>query len=282
MASTTFKLLTPHIQSEDVRAFQALLNERFKDWKVDFNIAESGDYDIATRDAAKLVCHGLGLSPASYRDGMTAAVRIRIRHPDKRTPAELKRAAARRQWLAGLRKRMAGAGGGPAAAIEYARKHVGVHEVPPNSNRGKLIDQWNRDVHSPPGPKAFWCGAFVNACLHAGGFAHQPFLVSCEQIENHARGGTDGYSWHPKLADGKPGDLVLYTEPSSGARAAHVELLAKLLPAPNRLDVIGGNTSATPGSGSQSNGGCVAEHHRDPTLSSLKFKGYARPPWKTL
>lgn len=277
MASTTFKVLTPHMKSDDVRAFQALINARFAAWTIDFKIAEDGDYSVATRDAAKLVCHGLGLNPTSYADGVTPAARTKIRHPDKRSPAEMKRALSRKQWLAALRKRMAAAGGGPAAAIAFAHKQVGVHEVPANSNRGKLIDQWNRDVNSPPGPNAFWCGAFVNACLHAGGFPHQPFLVFCPNTEGKARSGADGYSWHTNVADGKPGDLVLYTE-GGRSEAAHVELLVKVLPG-NQLDVIGGNTSATPGSGSQSNGGCVAEHHRDPGAASLRFKGYARPPW---
>jgi hypothetical protein len=277
MASTTFKVLTPHMKSEDVRAFQAVINARFAAWSIDFEIAEDGDYAVATRDAAKLVCHGLGLSPASYGQGITPAARIKIRNPDKRSPAEIKRALSRREWLAGLRKRMAAAGGGAAEAIAYGRKHLGTHEAPSGSNRGPLIDQWNRDVNSPPGPMAYWCGAFVNACLHAGGFPHQPFLVYCPNIEGTARTGTDGYSWYTNVADGKPGDLVLYTE-GGQPEAAHVELLVAVLPG-HQLDVIGGNTSATPASGSQSNGGCVAEHHRDPTMSSLKFKGYARPPW---
>src|SRR4051794_27754035 len=279
MASTTFRLVTPHMKDDNVRAFQALLNHRFEAWKIDCKVPVDGDYDMATRDAAKLVCHGLGLNPASYSDGVTPAARIKIRNPEKRSPSEVNRAAARREWLAGLRKRMSAANGGAAEAIAYARKHVGVHEIPANSNRGALIDQWNRDVHSAPGPKAYWCGAFVNACLHAGGFPHQPFMINCENIETHARGGVEGFSWHPNLADGKPGDLVLYTEPPTGMRAAHVELLVNVGSAPTQLHVIGGNTSATPGSGSQSNGGCVAEHRRDPRASSLKFKGYARPPW---
>lgn len=275
MAAETFKLITPNVRGDAVKAFQELLNERFKAWDIRKVIDTDREYGEETDHAARQVCYGLGLSPQSYRDGMTPAVRTKIRHPDKRTEAELARGGRRKEWRAALRKRLASETAGPKAAIAYAEKQIGVSESPPGSNRGPKIDKWNRAVGTPPGPKAFWCGAFVNACLHAGGFPDQPFLAYCPSIETRARGGAGGWSWHPNLANGKPGDLALYTEPSSGSTAAHVELVVTASP----FDVIGGNTSANPASGSQSNGGCVAEHRRDPNNPQLKFKGYARPPW---
>jgi hypothetical protein len=275
MAAETFKLLTPNMRGGAIGAFQKLLNQRFKRWDIAKVIDLDKEYGEETDRAARQVCHGLGLSPRSYREGMTPGVRTKIRHPDRRSKAELKLAEERKDWRAALRKRMASEAAGPKAAIAYGKKQVGVSESPPGSNRGPKIDAWNRAVGTPPGPNAFWCGAFVNACLHAGGLPDQSFLAYCPSIEARARGGAGGWSWHSKLADGTPGDLVIYTEPSSGSVAAHVELVVTASP----FDVIGGNTSANPGSGSQSNGGCVAEHRRDPNNRMLKFKGYARPPW---
>jgi hypothetical protein len=271
----TFKLVTPNMSSSAIGAFQGLLNERFKAWQIDIHVDDDEQYGGDTDHAARQVCHGLGLSPNSYRDGMTPGVRTKIRHPDRRTAAEVAVGEQRKDWRAALRKAVQAAEAGPKKAIAYGRAHVGVSEDPPNSNRGPLIDKWNRAVNTPPGPMAFWCGAFVNACLHAGGLLDEPFLASCPQTETTARGGTQGWSWHAKLADGKPGDLVLYTEPSMGSVAAHVELIVTVSP----FDVLGGNTSANPASGNPTNGGCVAENRRDPNNPGLKFKGYARPPW---
>jgi hypothetical protein len=277
MAAETFKLVTPHMGGDAIRGFQELLNVRFASWDIGKQIGVDGDYGEQSDQAARQVCHGLGLNPDTYRAGMTATVRTKIRHPDKRTAAELKLADDRKQWRAALRRRWASEAAGPEAAIAYGKAQVGVSESPPNSNRGPKIDEWNRAVGTSPGPNAFWCGAFVNACLHAAGFPNQHFLAYCPSIEARARGASGGWSWHARLADGKRGDLVLYTEPSSGNKAAHVELVVTASP----FDVIGGNTSASRGSGSQSNGGCVAEHRRDPNDRNLTFKGYARPPWST-
>jgi hypothetical protein len=277
MAAETFKLVTPHMSGDAIGAFQELLNQRFANWDIVKQLDVDGDYGEQTDLVARETCHGLGLNPGSYAAGMTATVRTKICHPDKRTAAELKRADERKEWRAALRKRLASEAAGPKAAIAYGKKQVGISESPPNSNRGPKIDEWNRAVGTPPGPRAYWCGAFVNACLHAAGFPNQHFLAYCPSIEQRARGAGGGWSWHSRLADGKPGDLVLYTEPKSGEDAAHVELVVTA----NPFDVIGGNTSASPGSGNQTNGGCVAENRRDPNDPKLKFKGYARPPWST-
>jgi hypothetical protein len=275
MSAAVFRLVTPNMKSSAIHAFQESLNATFAEWRVPKTIDADSEYGEETDLAARQVCHGLGINPQSYGNGMTPGVRIKIRHPEKRTPAEIAVGNEREEWRRAFAKRVSAEAAGPEAAVKFARKNVGVSESPPGSNRGQLIDMWNRAVGTTPGPQAYWCGAFVNACLHAAGFPNQPFLAYCPGIETHARGGAGGWSWHPTLADGKPGDLVLYTEPGSGV-AAHVELVVSARP----FDVIGGNTSANPSTGSQSNGGCVAEHRRDPNNPGLKFKGYARPPWK--
>jgi hypothetical protein len=149
-----------------------------------------------------------------------------------------------------------------------------VSEHPPGSNRGPQVDAWNRAVGTPPGPMAYWCGAFANAALHAAGFADEHFMAYCPSIEAHARQGIGGWKWIASWKDGKPGDLVLYMEGTP--TPAHVEVMVSASP----FVVIGGNTSPTAGMGSQANGGCVALHSdRNPDNPHFKVKGLARPPW---
>lgn len=273
MSTQCYKLTTPTMHGSDVKAFQELLNSRFDGWTINISVDTDGDYGPASEHSARQVCHGLGLDPKTYAIGMTPAVRSRIAHPERRTPADLKRGEEAKEWRGALRK-TAGTGEGGAAAVEWARKHVGVTEHPAGSNRGPEVDAWNKAVGTPPGPMAYWCGAFVNAALHAAGQPNEHFMAYCPNIEAHARQGLGGWKWISRLQDGKPGDCVLYTESSS--TAAHVELLVSASP----FVVIGGNTSAAAGSGSQSNGGCVALHKdRNPNSPGLRFKGYARPKW---
>ena len=70
-------------------------------------------------------------------------------------PAHARRGRARRPG-AGV-----GSGGcaastrasGAQAALAYARKHLGVVESPPSTNRGPLIDRWNRATGTMPGAR---------------------------------------------------------------------------------------------------------------------------------
>ena len=54
------------------------------------------------------------------------------------------------------------------AALKQAATHLGVHEQPPHSNRGPLIDKWNRDAGAPIG--SYWCCSFVHCMFKAVGF----------------------------------------------------------------------------------------------------------------
>lgn len=53
-------------------------------------------------------------------------------------------------------------------ALALAQKHVGVKENPPGSNRGALIDSWNRLANVPLGSS--YCDAFVHAMFHDAGY----------------------------------------------------------------------------------------------------------------
>src|SRR5829696_6143802 len=102
-APRTFRLRRPRMTGSDVAAFQRLLNKRLELWKVPAAIAEDGEFGPATRRAARQVARGLGLAAAEYEHGITLAVRILIRHPSRRTPAQRERAARRVGWRKRLR-----------------------------------------------------------------------------------------------------------------------------------------------------------------------------------
>lgn len=52
-------------------------------------------------------------------------------------------------------------------ALDHARTFVGVTEQPPGSNRGVLIDQWNRAAGVPVG--SAWCMSFARAMFRLAG-----------------------------------------------------------------------------------------------------------------
>jgi hypothetical protein len=169
MASDTIKLITPNMRADAVKDFQALFTTRFASWDIAKILEPDGVYGEATDLAARQVCHGLGLFPKSYRDGMTPPIRTKIRHPDK---AHSRGAEGGRPAEGMARRAAQTAGFGGVRALSCGR----VRQEAPRSQRKPalfeprvLIDAWNSAVGTPPGPMAFWCGTFVNACLHAAG-----------------------------------------------------------------------------------------------------------------
>jgi murein DD-endopeptidase MepM/ murein hydrolase activator NlpD len=123
----TFRLQQPLLKGDDVRAFQRLLNHRYAAWGVRRRIAENGVYGPETAEAARQVVLGLGLLKTEYEHGISPALRVVIRQPERRTDRQKQRAlsAERRAYRAALRKRYAhtkhagaagtnGNGGGPA------------------------------------------------------------------------------------------------------------------------------------------------------------------------
>jgi len=108
--SRTFALHSPHMSGDDIRDFQRLLNHRFAAWKIGRHVAVDGDYGTDTRKAATQVCIGLGILPEKAMEhGVTPELRIKLRHPNRRTPNEIQRArgAEAKQFRAKLRKQFA-------------------------------------------------------------------------------------------------------------------------------------------------------------------------------
>jgi hypothetical protein len=263
----TFRLVSPPMRSGRIAGLQRVVNGCYHDWEVNHRIDVDGVYGEATREAVREIMFGLGIAQTEAAHGITPALRVKLRNPQRRSRAEIKRAATRADWRRRLRRRYDGHG--PAAAIAFARKHVGMTETPPGSNRGPVIDKWNRLCGVPPGPSAYWCGTACNAFLMAAGFPAQPWLKYCPDTERMARNRTGGWSWH---SEPKPGDLVLY-----GAREAeHVGLVERV--SNGLLLTYEGNTSSG-SAGSQSNGGGCFHRMRNPRDPSFPVRGYARPPY---
>lgn len=95
------------MEGGDVREFQRDLNERYDLWDIDKRIETDGDYGGHTRRAAKEVCIGLGIETAEMQHGVTPELRIKIRHPERRSEDELARAGGGHatEFRARLRKR---------------------------------------------------------------------------------------------------------------------------------------------------------------------------------
>lgn len=265
MSPRTLKLTSPAMHGSDVELLQQTINAQFKRWGVHHSIDVDGQYGPHTRDALHTIMYGLGINQTEDDKGVTPRFRVKLRRR-LLNPAERVRYNARKQWRAALRKRYDGHG--PAAAIAWAKSQVGVKENPAGSNRGPLIDTWERLCGILAAP---WCGCYVNRALMAAGFPAQPWLRYCPSIEAKARAGEGGWSWHAPH-DARAGDLALY----GAGEAKHVGLVAQF------QNTYEGNTSSGH-AGSQDNGGIVA-HRTDRDWSSAAFpcRGVARPPWGAL
>jgi uncharacterized protein (TIGR02594 family) len=257
----TLKLTTPLMKGKGIARLQRTINRQLATWNVDHRIKVDGEFGPDTREAVRRVAYGLGLSTKALDHGVTAELRERILDPKTRSATERERARKRRPWIRRLRRRYEGHG--PAAAIAYARKHIGVKEDAGRPNRGRLIDQWNTATGIPLNSQAFWCGAFVNACLTASGLPPDRVLAWCPGIEARAKAGTGGWSWHSKP---RPGDLALFTH---GGVAGHVGIVESV--DGKSIRTIEGNTSPN---GTTNNGYGVFRRSR-----SLPIRGFARPPY---
>jgi hypothetical protein len=114
----TFVVGPKHMTGPDVDEFQKDINMRFGAWGVNKRLTVDGDYGMQTRQAAREVCHGLGIAPAAMKDGVTPDLRIKFRHPDMRTSAEKDRSKGptAKQFLAELRKKFKNRGNVKIAA----------------------------------------------------------------------------------------------------------------------------------------------------------------------
>ena len=153
---------------------------------------------------------------------------------------------------------------GADAALAWAHAQVGIREDPPGSDRGPEIEAWQAryDVAG-----LAWCGAFVGVALLHGGVDVPRGIVWVPTIEEWARTGELGFSWHSWAARA-PGDLVVFGFGAGGA-PDHVGLLDH-----DREHTLEGNTTTGEPDGVEQ----VARRLRRGT----GVRGCARPPWVTL
>ena len=173
--SRTFILKTPHMRGDDVAEFQDDLNVRYKDWGINKQIVKDDDYGQGTHDAAAEVCTCLGIDAAvAMQHGVDPDLRIKIRHPDHRTPQELEasKAAAASNLRDSLRKKFAES---PHGVVTFDGHQVAAWIVPSL--------QWAR-AHG-------WTGAVVSGyrdCAHqttvAGIYAASKHLTMAQCYPN--------------------------------------------------------------------------------------------------
>ncbi|MBC7841897.1 MAG: hypothetical protein H7099_06280 [Gemmatimonadaceae bacterium] len=136
-----------------------------------------------------------------------------------------------------------------------------VVEEPLGSNRGPIIDEYNRRAGAPVG--SYWCASAVGAWMIDCGFPMPIGYASCDNIMAWGKK-TGRWSVLPAL-----GAMVLYGKP---ADANHVGLVSRLAPLVLSIE---GNTTVEGGSAEQSRNGEAVSQKRvnsaDPVL------GYVLP-----
>lgn len=243
------------MRGDDVKGLQWSLNERLAKAKLGWKkVDEDGIFGPATADAARLVGYIMGersqpeLKKAA-RGTVVQPLQRLVRRQRERGKPEERRAKRRHKKIRKLREQH---GKGATAAVEWALDQRGVVEQPANSNRGPLIDIWQKAVDMIAQP---WCGAFTHyASKEKGGASgltwrlrYTPYGLA------DARAGINGFVGAVAKEQAQPGDHAFFNF-SGGAVPQHTGLVVKRVP--GGLLTIEGNTSSG-NSGSQSNGGGV-------------------------
>lgn len=153
-----------------------------------------------------------------------------------------------------------------AQALANAKRHLGVRESPPNSNRGPEVTKWLRRAGiNTPAP---WCMAFIWCMFDDAGLRLEyPNKASVGFFEDWGR--KNGYL----VTDPRPGDVVCYRFDRDNW-PDHVGIIDKVYP--TYLDVIEGNTAV----GNDANGGMVMRRRRNKTR--CKFVRVAGAPRKPI
>lgn len=148
-----------------------------------------------------------------------------------------------------------------SVALAEAITFVGTTEKPPGSNRGLLIDKWNKDACGLTG--VYWCCSFVHGMFKLAGFD----LPGGASVGN-LLGAAKKNGW--VVSRPRKGDLVCFEFGEGGfAYDDHIGIVKQVLALrwsgntfAGWISTVEGNTSAQAGSGSQSNGGGVFNRKR--------------------
>jgi cell wall-associated NlpC family hydrolase len=237
----TFKLTKTPMHGDDVRRFQHELNRRFEIWKVATHINEDGVYAKSTRQAARQVLFGLGISAnLEFPGGITPGMRSLIRHPDRRSAKMRELERKRAPFVADLRKHAARK---PASKMKALKARLGDaayrskngikcsgNTITGGSSRQRVVAAARRAAYLDTIGKrpsfysqtGWWdvkhgitgeargvrsdCSQWVTAMYHSAGVS--------DPNGNGYKGGYTGtlssHGKHISRAQLKPGDLVLY------------------------------------------------------------------------
>jgi murein DD-endopeptidase MepM/ murein hydrolase activator NlpD len=197
----TFTVTTPHMEGDDVRAFQNDLLERFHAWEVEYFLKTEGDYGVLTRAACASVCHGLGMMASRVmKDGVTPALRVRIRN-QRLTEAERRRFGERAEYREALRRKHKGGGVcSPLVKIithanGYSKWHDGVDLICPLDAPGFAICKakvvradaggwWGKGAPSDPDVRAEGDGIIILQSLVEHGPIKEGMLFGYGHAEN--------------------------------------------------------------------------------------------------
>jgi murein DD-endopeptidase MepM/ murein hydrolase activator NlpD len=111
MSDRTFRIDSPHMKGDDVRAWQRFLFDDFRSrWNIEYPLTVDGDYGVGTRSATASFLRAWGVESAAEAmdHGITPELRIKIRNNDRtQREAELAQSQERKDYRAQLRARFA-------------------------------------------------------------------------------------------------------------------------------------------------------------------------------
>lgn len=225
MSARVLVVQSPHMRGKDVEEWQRTLNRVFNAWRVDYQVKVDGDYGVTTRDATATVLYGLGILHRAMVNGVTPALRSKVRNEKTdRTAKERERSRRRASWRAELRrKHQHRAVASPLVKILQHSwgYHPGVHDgvdliCSPNAVGHAICDArvlradaggwWGLGAPADPAVRAKGDGIVVLECLVDLG----PFRKGLRFCYGHAE--------HPLV---KPGDLVKAGQPICRAGLAN-------------------------------------------------------------
>jgi len=249
-------LVSPAPSGPDVEELQhavdhIMVHYKFAWWRV----RADGELGPHTMAAAARAAWLIGLDDSrveaingknGHRQHIAEPVQHLLRNPDDRAADDRKREDDRKHKREALHEEH---NTGSKAAVDWAIKQVGVHEVPAGSNRGPKIDDWIAYWFGTAQNGVYWCGVFAGyAVKKIGGGKVTTWLPYGPSIINDARAVRGGLR-SVAFEDAQPGDLLVYWG------GEHIGLCRER-PSGGMINTVEGNTSSA--SGSQSNGGEVA------------------------
>ncbi len=248
MIGRLLKLTTPPMRGRDVEALQALLTGRGTIWGDFHPGGVDGEYGPLTANAVFRAKYWLGYATPNHVAGGTLTDML------NRTAVSLPHGyRLRRRGRIDARKQAQAEVPIGERVVRIARGEVGTREHPDGSNRQK----YGAELGENGVP---WCAIFALWCWkHAGLPLTLEQVLSWDYVPQlHADAVSSRGLYLVGRSNVREGDIVgLYHD-------GHVEIFDRWTDRPHgKFRTVGGNTTAPGQSGSQSDGGHVADPVRD-------------------